>query len=235
MISIVMNTYKENPKFLIESVNSILMQKDVDIELILSTVKGDSSLDVLKDFNNITYCISDNPGIYNQLNNALNYVSGDWFSYASSNDVYKFCKSKDELDICNKNNKGVCYSAYLKTDKNLNVIKKKKLTPKYKYKTHLTKNFVSDVSLVHVGLLNKYGPFNEDFGNYAFWDFWLRIAEGEGEDVFIYNNKPEWFYRITDNSRHVRRKKNKAWQKRDTKNRKNMLSFHIDKKDKKDK
>ncbi len=40
------------------------------------------------------------------------------------------------------------------------------------------------------------------------YDFWLRVYEAEG-DVFVYNPEPTFYYRQTDDSKHIKRKKNR--------------------------
>jgi hypothetical protein len=54
--------------------------------------------------------------------------------------------------------------------------------------------------------LKKYAPFSEKWGNFAYWDLWLRIYQGEG-DVFIYNPQPTWNYCLSPNSLHIKRQK----------------------------
>lgn len=225
MISVIMNTYNENPKFLKQAIKSILFQKDVDIHLILSTVENDISIKNHKDNNNIDFCISPQPGIYNQINNAISKIQGEWFCYVSSNDFYLPRKLIDEKNICEKQNKLVCYSSYYKTNENLKIIRQKKLK-NYNYHKHLKSNFVSDVALVKSELLLEHAPFKIEYGNYAFWDLWLRIAESKGEDVFAYNPRPEWYYRITNNSRHIRKRKNKEWMQKENNDKQKMLQEH---------
>ena len=225
-VSIIINSYNDNQLFLSQAIKSYLNQRKVDLQLIISTVKKDPSIITAEKINkNIDVVINEKAGIYSQLNYALNYIDGDWFAYASGNDVALHEKLFDEVSLC-KGNKKVCYSAFYSSNENL---KNKRLTKlrKYNYQQHLKGNFVSDLGLLRVDLLHKYMPFIEKYGNHAYWDFWLRIAEGEGPTCFVYNPKPEWIYRISKDSRHIRRKKDKAWQKRNTKARHKMLADHI--------
>ena len=224
-ISVVMNTYNENKNWLLQAIDSYLKQDSVNVDLIISTVKNDLSIDVANK-KGLKISISESGGIYNQLNNSLNLVDGDWYCYASSNDVALPTKLKDEVELCIKNNKKVCYSAYYQSDKNLNNKKIIKFY-NYSYRKHMTgSNFVSDLAMVKRDILEKYKPFNENFHNFAYYDFWLRVAEGEGENVFIYNPKPEWIYRITKQSRHVKRSKDLEWISRNNMNKIIMLKSH---------
>ena len=208
-VSVVMNTYNEDENYLRMAINSYLSQKDVDVELILSTVKGDKSVLIAQGISNkIIVVENDVAGIYSQLNNGLKYITGDWYVYASSNDVALPTKLKDEVELCIKNNKRVCYSAFYITDKNLKIIKIYK-SMNYSYKKHNSRNnFVNDLALISSDLIRKYGPFREKYKNHAYHDLLLRIAEEEGENIFVYNSKPEWMYRTLNTSLHIKRSKN---------------------------
>ena len=141
-VSVVMNTYKENQKYLIQAINSYINQKNVNIQLIISTLEGDPSISLIKKHydNKVDLCIStkkEHPGkgvngIYYQLNKAMSLVKGDWVCYASSNDVAVLNKINKEVQYCKKNNKLVCYSDYVVTDKLLNIKRCIKF-PDFKY------------------------------------------------------------------------------------------------------
>jgi hypothetical protein len=168
--------------------------------------------------------ISKTPGIYQQINKAVKKVSGDFACYASGNDVALSDKLKTESDLLIKNNKLVCYSAFRVTDEKLENWKLRAFYP-YDYKKHLAGNFVSDCSMMARELLDKYAPFQVKYKNHAYYDFWLRVAEGEG-NVFIYNPKPTWLYRQTNTSSHLLRKKDPARIEENKKNWAKMIASH---------
>lgn len=224
MVSVVINTVNENPEILKRAVDSYLKQ---GAQVIISTIENDPSLS-LKGVDFATMKKSDHPGkspkgSFMQLNNALPLIRGEWFCFASGNDYSSAWKLQSEVSACISNNKKVCYSAFL------NVYGKKykvKRFHEYDYQKHLKGNFVSDCALVHVSLLNKYGPFRIELNNYAFWDFWLRIYEGEG-NVFHYLNSPTWFYVQNPNDMHNIRKRSPKQMKEAERDRDFMLSFHV--------
>lgn len=205
-VSIIMNAYNVNDSHLVGAVESCLNQEGVDVQLIVSTVKGDRSIELLNDYP-LDVFVNDRPGIYYQLNNAISAVKKEWFSYASGDDFIYPNKLFNEIETCTKNNKKVCYSAFHHGDENLNL----KFTARfhdYDIKKHLKGNFVADVSVMKTELLDELSPFDEELGNFAYWDFWLRVAK-KYPDAFIYNCNPEWMYRVYPKSRHIKRRTNK--------------------------
>ena len=221
--SIVINTLNGNQKHLVEAVKSCLNQNGVNIQLIVSTVKGDPSIKTLKGYK-IDLVINDRSGIYYQLNNGLKRIKYEWWSYISGNDVMLSNKMKEEISMCVKHKKKICYSNYNVMDHNMNYIKTNTFH-KYSFAKHLEGNFVNDAATVHKSLLDKYGTLSEEFDNLGYWDFWLKIGK-EHPDYFIYNPMPVFNYRLSDNSRHVKRKNNPAWKARELKDRRAMLSRH---------
>lgn len=209
-VSVIMNSYRDNPVFLRQAIESYISQENVNTNLILSTVAGDSSIGIAKSINGrITIVENKEPNIYAQINNAIQFVDSDFYCYASGNDVSLPSKLKDESDICSIGNNLVCYSAFIITDENLKRTSIQKVFT-YNYKKHLSKNnFVSDCAMIRSDILKKYSPFREQYRNHAYHDFWLRIAEGEKTGVFVCNKKPEWLYRVSPTSLHIKRKKNK--------------------------
>ena len=222
--SIIMNSYRNSDEYLKQAISSYKTQENASCQIIVSTVEGDSAIRVAKEMG-VEVVVSSTGGIYSQINAAIPNVKEDWFCYASGNDVALPNKIHDEIRNNLNIKKEVCYSAYYKCDGNLNKISTQPLPSAYVYKNHLKRNYVSDVSMVSSRLLMQFSPFVLKFGNHAFWDFWLRIAEKEG-NVFCYNNTPTWLYRIEDISQHVVRSKNKARQKENEKSKIFMLKNH---------
>ena len=222
-VSVVMNTFNENPEYLQQAVRSYMTQVGVHVELILSTVEGDPSIKAVND-PRVIKVVNNKPGIYSQLNAGMASATGDWVVYASSNDVADYKKLATEVKACIDSGKEVCYSSFHKTNERLRVTQTLSL-PEYNYQRHLKWNFVSDCSLFSKRIKDKYTPFREEFGNSAYHDFWLRVYEGEG-DVFVYNPRPTWFYRINNNSRHLVKTKDAAWMEREAKQKQDMIKTH---------
>jgi glycosyltransferase involved in cell wall biosynthesis len=222
-LSVIINSYSSDQKLLSDSIASILAQRQVQVQCIISTVSDDPAIKTAKKYG-VEVVLSKKPNLYQQLNKALDNITGDWFFYFSGNDIAMPNKAINEITLCSKKNKKVCYSSFYKTDSNL---EKRKLMKFHDYsiKKHYCGNFVSDVATVRTDLLRKYSPFDASVGNAAFWDFWLKIFEGEGEQ-FVYNREPTWLYRIQDTSRHVIRKKDKNKMLQNYQEKRAMLKNH---------
>ncbi len=225
-VSVVMISYKDKRPYLKQAMKSILNQDGVDVDLILSTVVGDRSISLAKKLGVKNIIANKRPDMYDQINNGVLRVSGDWFSYAVGNDVALPNKLYDEVSMCIEKGKKICYSSYYNTDENLKIMSKAKFLD-YDYKKHLSGDFVTDMASVKTETLLKYMPFKKKFGNCAFWDLWLRIAEGEGPEVFVYNNKSNYLYRrgkVPSRQRQKRGDK-KMWDS-DELDKKKMLKSH---------
>ena len=219
-VSVVMNTLRDGAAF-DRALASYQAQQRVRLQLIVSTVPDDPA--VAKTLAAGAQVIVGPAGIYAQLNRALPLVEGDWFAYASGNDYAAPDKLVTEASCCKKAGAGVCYSAYVQVYDGKSLLVS---FPVYSYRRHLQGNFVSDCSMMSAGLLKKYGPFRTRFKNKAFWDFWLRVAEGEGERAFTRNPRSTWFYCVTRSSRHQRRKRDPAWRREEDDSVRMVLEAH---------
>lgn len=209
--TVIINTYNNPVHILQQAIESYVSQKNItNLQIIISTVAGDSSIALAKQYNlDLSVCPS--PGIYKQLNYALQFIKNDWFCYASGNDVACDTKIYDEIQCCINNSKQICYSNFYITNEHLKIVKIKNCGP-YDIKRHLKGNFVSDCSLIHKDIINQFTPFNyEQWGNHAYYDLWLRVYKARG-NVFCYNDKPEWYYKLYDDSQHIKRQQNPAKQ-----------------------
>lgn len=229
-----MNTFNERLPYLKEAIDSYLNQRHVDVQLIVSTVEGDHSIKFIKsnyaEVDLVVLPKTQHPGkspkaSFIQLNNALPYIKGDWFCFASSNDFADPDKLINEIHACKYNGKEVCYSSFNLVDENGTYISRRRFHP-YDYSKHLQGNFVSDCALISRRLVDKYLPFNIDLNNYAYWDLWLRIYEGEG-NVFVYNHNSTWNYRQDSESMHIKRRSSKLQQMKANQDRERMLSLHV--------
>jgi len=223
-VSIIIVTYQDNEDYLKQAIASCYASEKVEVDLIISTIKGDTAIRIAKESGIKKIVINQEPHIYKQLNAALKYVEGEWYCLFSGNDIIFPRKLIIEINCALKNKKKVCYSAFHVTDKNLNIIGTTKLF-EYDYEKHLIGNFVYDGALMHKSIFDKYMPYQIRWKDYACWDFWLRVYEGEG-NIFAYNPIPILKYRQTENSIHIKRKKDKKLFQEYVQNRNIMLSHH---------
>ena len=225
MVSIVINSYKDNQDTLRDVIESYQKQTvSCEVEIIVSTIKNDPAIDTAKSMNVDKICTGATPSIWSQLNRGVNYATGDWFCYASGNDEAMPNKLKDELSLLLKTGKKVCYSACYIVNENGEITGVNEFHP-YDYEKHLLGNFTTDVLMINMEVLRKYLPFRKEYGNSIYWDMWLRVYEGEG-DVFVYNPKPNYLYCIDGMGRHSKKKKNPAIWNRDELTKAQMLRSH---------
>lgn len=221
-VSVIVNSFNEKEIVFKKTIESILNNKNVDLQIVLSTVSGDNCLNYLKDYN-LTLVVNSKPGIYQQINNTIEHLTGDYITYFSSNDIMSKYKLQIESEMLRQSGKKVCYSAFNKIE--IDGKKNVKSFYDYSFDKHLVGNFVSDCSMVKKDIFTKYSPFNVEYGNHAFHDFWLRIYEGEG-DVFVYNPTPTWDYLVTEDSSHFKRSKNPQKKIENELSRQKMLEKH---------
>lgn len=194
LVSVVMNTYRTASRYLEDALESYLTQQGVEVQLVVSTVEGDPAVATAR-ARGCQVVLSDRPGIYTQLNNALPAVEGEWFAYAAADDVAEPWKLADEVATCAAASVDVCYSSFYITDHLLRVRSMFRApAPEYSWERHLQSNYVSDCALMSRSLLAACGPFDVSVGDHAYWDFWLRAHRVHGAR-FAYNPKPEWYYR----------------------------------------
>ena len=205
VISVVMNTYNENPVYLKQAIESYLNQVGVEVELIVSTLEDDNNLGLIRSYPvKVVFTKKDNhpgksaEGSYTQINNALYLCTGKYFCFASSNDWADENKLKNESDALESTGKKVCYSDFYLTREDGTIFDQYNFA-EYDYSRHKFSNFIHDCSMVDMELLRKYTPFDLSKGNFAFWDLWLKIAKkedrGEVSSIFHYLRYPTWYYR----------------------------------------
>jgi glycosyltransferase involved in cell wall biosynthesis len=222
--TVIINTYNEDKNILQRAVQSYIDQCH---QLIISTVEGDPSIKYIK---GVDWAIlpkakhaGKSPfGSFQQINNALPLVTGDYFCWASGNDYAKPHKVLMEVDALIRTGAHVCYSSFIVDKPNT---KRIQAFHDYDYQKHLQNNFVSDCAMMSRYILEKYLPFHQQWNNMAFWDLWLRIYEGEG-NVFTYNNIPTWTYVHRDSDMSKMRKKSPEQIAKNNEDRTNMLKYH---------
>jgi len=208
-VSVIMNSLNEDEEYFDTAVQSIL-NNDIDIHLILSTIDGDKCIKWIKKYKGDIDIATCQPheknvqGSFRQLNNAIPLIKNDYFSFASSNDMMTFDKYRTEITRMRRKGHKVCYSAFYVTDERLNIRTKQNFI-KYNYKSHLQDNYVYDCSTIDTKTFKKYIPFSTKYYNMGFWDLWLRMYLGEG-DVFVYNPIPVMYYRQSAESMHIKRR-----------------------------
>ncbi len=226
--SVIVSSHLENPEFFLQSITSILNQTDVEIEFIVSMVEGDENISLVPPGVTIhtipkSKHVGHSPeGSFQQINVAIPLVTKKYFRWFSGDDILFPQTTKLQIEKLESSGKLVCHSGveYFKNGKT----KRRDAIP-YNREIHQTRNMVPDTSIMNSKLLSL-APLNyKKFGNYAFWDFWLRVYEKYGK-VFTRVRDIGWMYRIHEDSTHVKRKRDPKAFKKYFKDKDDMLKYH---------
>ena len=202
--TVIMNIREEQPEHIIKAVESYASQ---NCDIIISTVEGDPCIEMLKGLKIVTL---NNPperspvGAYLQLNNALEYISNEWWCYASSNDISYPNKIETEISTCLEQGKKICYSSFDTMDEQGQLNGRREMHD-FDISQLLRGCYINDCSMINASL-NKYLPFKIQHKNYGYWNLWLTAYKNEG-NIFAYNPVPTWRYRLSSNSMHIKRQR----------------------------
>jgi len=176
LISIVIATFRQHTSLPI-AIRSAWNQTYPNVEIVVVPVKSDTeTLNVLKLFPIVKVVVSDVADYVHQRNLGVQNATGKWISLLDSDDYYLPSKVKADLMVALQQKAYVVYSPLLKADNYFRIIDFIKVEP-FSYEA-LTKNcFITDGSLFLKGLFYEFGGFNEEKGDMAFYDFWLKTAE----------------------------------------------------------
>lgn len=223
--SLILGTYNDTLTDLQTCLASILHQEMVFTEIIIPVVSDDRNKAVLyawmKTVNEqaeqatvkiVEIQVQRHPGhspegSFFQINEGLKAVTKPWIRWFSGNDILYPRATIKQVTMLMASGKLVSYGGYTFPRMTGEPVESIKFHP-YDRKLHQRGNFVNDVALWSADLL-RFTPFRwEELGNYAFWDFWLRIYEELG-DVFHYTPEVFWYYRQHKGAMHRKRLKNK--------------------------
>lgn len=233
MVCAIISTFKDDWKELKQSLASVVAQSG---QVIVSMVDSDPNVDLVQEqFKGVDTVVVDGwshpghspQGSFIQINRALPYIdeAAKYVRWFSGDDYLHPNANQRQVEQLQKTGKKVCYGDYLRQ---LDGVEVRQSFYEYSREQHQITSFVNDVALWDVSLL-KYCPFNwKDWGNYAFWDFWLRVYKVEG-DVFTYLPEVIWTYRIRQKSTHQKRLNNKDAKAIYDKQRKEFLEYHAEK------
>ncbi len=218
-VSYIVNCREEDQTWFTRAIESIINQEGVQKHIILSTVpndrclvwieeiKGDYDLDIAILYTDLP---KSPPASFAQIDNAVQFIKGDYVTFCSANDPLVLNKSINEINRLKETGAKVCYSAFHLAVANgyeYRVLDCKGFPAEYTLERHLQSNFIYDGSMVESELFKKYMPFTDKWYNCGYWDLWLRIYKEEG-NVFCYNSSPTKFYIQHEDSMHIKRQFN---------------------------
>jgi len=229
-ISIVITTYNEDQDTLEATIDSVLSQIGVSVSLFVSSVVDDRNFRFLSEYPNIVPIFStkeEHPGYgpqgsFYQLNKAIKEINPpEYFCFFSGNDIMLPNYASMCIDALKDNGKEVAYTKFVSM-KNNRTVRQACLYP-YSREAHQLGNVIPDTAIITKKMMSLLPFRSSQFGNLAFWDFWLRIYETYG-DVFHHIPVIGWKYFLKNTSMHLNREV--AWQKQRAIDQKKMLKFH---------
>ena len=232
--AVTINTINEDWANLSREIKAWQNQSGVDVQVIVSTVSGDTCIDrIAAEFPTVTVVVMDKErhpgkcprGSFMQLNESLPYIDADWWCFASGNDFVYPNKLKDEIETAIRRKALVAYSDFNYVRDNGVVISRQRFGP-YQPKAHEHTNIIPDCSLIHRSIVDRFLPFNTDLNNYAYWDLWLRVRNELGNGIFARTMKVGWGYRQGDGDMHKAREKSAEQKAHAMIDRDRMLSMH---------
>ena len=201
-VSIVIATFKQHTSLPI-AIRSAWNQTYPNVEIVVVPVKGDTeTLWVLERFPIVKVVVSDKADYVHQRNLGVMNATGKWISLLDSDDYYLPSKVKADLLVALQEKAYVVYSQVLMADQHFRIFDLMKTEP-FSYEA-LTKGcFITDGSLFLKSLFYEFGGFNEEKGEMAFYDFWLKTAEKYPERIKL-NPFPGIVYCQHDGQMHRR-------------------------------
>lgn len=210
LVSIVMATYRQSA-FIRAALISCFNQTYPNIEVIVVSVDND------KDTSGVLasvplpfiWIISEKADYVYQRNLGIQSARGEYITLADSDDVLLPHKISSEVQIAEREKALVVTSGFFICDESLNIreayIPPSKITREMLLKSCL----ITDLCLVHRDVYSEFGLFDESYGECAFYEKWLRIAE-KYEDRIKTNQQPVFMYRTHPQQMH--RTLNLQWQ-----------------------
>ncbi len=185
LISVIVPVYN-GEKYIRKTINSILAQKEVALEIIIvddcSTDSTASTVSTyLNKHQNIMYQrLEKNSGVAVARNKALDLANGRYVAFCDSDDLWHEEKLKKQMEHIEKTGAKICFTAIDVIDENSKKIKsKRKIKPKINYK-FLLKNTMIATSTVIVDR-NHFGnfkmPLRRGGQDYATWLMLMRNGE----------------------------------------------------------
>lgn len=202
LVSVIMPAHN-SAVFISESINSVLQQTHVNIELIViddgstdetvSIVKGliqkDPRILLLENQKNLGPGPSRNAGI--------KAAKGDFIAFLDSDDLWLTYKLEKQLRFMKEHNLSMCFSSYLLIDETGTRLNKIiEALPVLTYPKLLLSNYVGNLTGIYDARDGKY--YSPDLRKRQDWGLWLNIVKQTGPARGIM--EPLAVYRIRNNS-----------------------------------
>lgn len=198
-VSIVIPFY--NCSYVDRAIDSALNQTYKDIEVIVVNDGSTAHIDkVIPFFRKIKYVEKENGGTASALNTGIAHVTGSYFSWLSSDDVYDPNKIERQLDFMRNYEAKACYTPFYLINSN-DKITSPPIATSFSTRSQFVKrmmkgNFINGCTvMLATEVLDDIGTFNESLLYTHDYDLWARICL---KYPFYYLNEPLLNYRVHD-------------------------------------
>jgi len=190
-ISVILTTYKREPKVVCRALDSVLQQTYKNYELIVVDDSPESFLardsvkkEIIK--NSIDIHINyiqheKNLGACAARNTGLRNATGEYIAFLDDDDVWKPDKLEKQITKMIETNAGLIYCKYIffYEEQNIYIEVERKFYRGYVFKELMKSNFIASTSfpLIKKECFDKCGFFDENLKSSQDYDMWLRIAK----------------------------------------------------------
>lgn len=184
----IITVVKNNERTIRQAVESVLAQKDVDLEyIVIDGESTDNTFNILKEYQDrIAVLVSEKDrNMYHALNKAIGRATGDVIGILHSDDIYASDTVLSEVMQCFESEKTtIVYGdlAIVKHDNDKNTVRYWQSSPFKRYKLYLGWMPPHPTMFVRRELYGKYGVFDTEIKIAADYDIILRLLLKEGEN-----------------------------------------------------
>lgn len=179
-ITVVIPTYNRY-RLLKRAILSVLAQtQQVDEIIVVDDGSDDETLQIQKDFPQITYIYQENSGVSSARNVGIKNAKNEWIAFLDSDDEWHKDKIEEQMAFHKKNPEilmSYTDELWIRNDVAVKIPKKFKKYGGEIFKECLSHCIIApSATLIHQSLLDECGYFDEDMEVCEDYDLWLRVA-----------------------------------------------------------
>lgn len=191
-VTVVMNVYDQRRDWFTTAIDTICNQTYPNMELIVSTVVGDSANQWIEAYTkfprsssvDIRVVSQDIADAKVQINEGIKVATGDYIMFVCSDDSFYPDAVEKMVDVAVKEDALIVYHNLHYCDEDLNMAHSWKAPPVFKIEDLRRIQIILDFSLVNKSVYDEFGLLDVSWKKFAFWDKWLDVAEKYPDRIF---------------------------------------------------